>query len=71
MIYELLLFSIHLAILDFEPGLYTQHQMKSIRDEYLKLPGIKFGWVTGRRAEEVSTIILHFSKDYLSRLPMR
>ena len=45
--------------------------MRAIRDEYLKLPGIRFGWVTGKRAKEVSTIILNFSEDYLRRLPMR
>ena len=27
--------------------------MKAIRDEYLKLPGIKFGWVTGKRATAI------------------
>lgn len=59
------------SILEFEAGLYTHQQMKAIRDEYLKLPGIKFGWVTGKRAKEVSTIILNFSKDYLRRLPLR
>ncbi len=45
--------------------------MRAIRDEYLKLPGTKFGWVVGRRAHEVTTIILHFSRDYLRRVPMR
>lgn len=57
------------SVLEFEPGLYSHTQMKAIRDEYLKLPGIKFGWVTGRRAKEVSTIVLNFSKDYLKRMP--
>ena len=41
------------AVLEFEPGLFTHFQMKAIRDEYLKLPGIKFGWVTGKRAGQV------------------
>ena len=31
----------------------TSSQMKAIRDEYLKLPGIKFGWVTGKRATAI------------------
>ncbi len=59
------------AVLEFEPGLYTHHQMRAIRDEYLKLPGTKFGWVSGRRAKEVTTIVLHFSRQYLKRVPMR
>ena len=59
------------AILDFEPGLYTHIQMKHIRDEYLKLPGIKFGWVLGKKAVEVSTIILNFDKNFLRRVPLR
>ncbi len=59
------------AVLEFEPGLYSHHQMRAIRDEYLKLPGTKFGWVSGRRAEEVTTIVLHFSGEYLKRTPMR
>ena len=58
------------SVLEFEPGLYTHTQMKAIRDEYLKLPGIKFGWVMGKRALEVSTIILNFDKNFLKRLPM-
>jgi hypothetical protein len=58
------------AVLEFEPGLYTHKQMKAIRDEYLKLPGIKFGWVMGKRALEVSTIVLNFDKGFLRRLPM-
>ena len=36
-----------IAHLEFEPGLYTNHQMKAIRSEYLKLKGIMFGWVEG------------------------
>ena len=31
--------------------------MKAIRDEYLKLPGIKFGWVTGKRATAIRSLI--------------
>ena len=30
--------------------------MKAIRDEYLKLPGIKFGWVTGKRATAIRSL---------------
>eukprot|EP00094_Tigriopus_californicus_P000990 TCALIF_00958-PA protein Name:"Protein of unknown function" AED:0.30 eAED:0.30 QI:77/1/0/1/1/0.5/2/0/489 len=59
------------AILEFEPGLYTKEQMRAIRDEYLKLPGIRFGWVIGHKAKAISTIVLHFSKAYLDRVPMR
>ena len=59
------------AVLEFEPGLYTHHQMKAIRDEYLKLPGIKFGWIMGKKAMEVSTIILNFDRNFLRRVPMR
>ena len=59
------------AILEFEPGLYAHHQMRAIRDEYLKLPGIKFGWVTGKKARQISTIILNFSRGYLRRVPLR
>lgn len=29
------------TILEFEPGLFSHQQMKAIRDEYLKLPGIR------------------------------
>ena len=59
------------AVLHFEPGLYTHIQMKHIRDEYLKLPGIKFGWVLGKKAAEVSTVILNFEKNFLRRVPLR
>lgn len=59
------------AMLEFEPGLYTHLQMKAIRDEYLKLPAIRFGWIMGKRAIEVSTIILNFDKSFLRRVPMR
>ena len=45
--------------------------MKHIRDEYLKLPGIKFGWVLGKKAAEVSTVILNFRKEFLRRLPLK
>ena len=45
--------------------------MKHIRDEYLKLPGIKFGWVLGKKAAEVSTVILNFEKNFLRRVPLR
>ena len=39
--------------------------MKAIRDEYLKLPGIKFGWVTGKRATAIRSQyrVLHLVKD--------
>ena len=80
------------AVLEFEPGLYTHHQvigifaiarntpkmvkliylkMKAIRDEYLKLKGIKFGWIVGKKAVKVSTIILNFDSKFLRRVPMR
>jgi len=36
-----------IAHLEFEPGIYTNHQMKAIRSEYLKLHGILFAWVEG------------------------
>uniref|UniRef100_A0A0K2SZH6 Uncharacterized protein n=1 Tax=Lepeophtheirus salmonis TaxID=72036 RepID=A0A0K2SZH6_LEPSM len=55
------------TVLEFEPGLYTHHQMKAIRDEYLKLPGIRFGWVLGKKAKEVSTIILNFNPLFLRK----
>ena len=45
--------------------------MKHIRDEYLKLPGIKFGWVLGKKAAEVSTVIVNFDKNFLRRFPLR
>ena len=45
--------------------------MKHIRDEYLKLPGIKFGWVLGKKAAEVNTVILNFEKNFLRRVPLR
>ena len=41
------------AVMEFEPGLYSHFQMKAIKDEYLKLPGIKFGWVTGKMMGQV------------------
>ena len=43
------------AIIEFEPGLYNHIQMRAIRDEYTKLPGIRFGWVMGKTAVQVST----------------
>ena len=55
------------AVLEFEPGIFSHYQMRAIRDEYLKLPGIKFGWVTGKRAAEVKFLILNFSPDYAAR----
>ena len=45
--------------------------MKAIRDEYLKLKGIKFGWIVGKKAVKVSTIILNFDSKFLRRVPMR
>ena len=42
------------AILDFQPGYYNHIQMRAIRDEYIKLPGIRFGWVMGKTAVQVS-----------------
>ncbi len=41
------------AIVEFEPGIYNHNQMKAIRDEYVKLPGIQFGWVMGKKAIQV------------------
>ena len=51
-----------LALLEFEPGLYKNHQLKAIRNEYLKLPGILFAWVEGHQATEESKIVLGFDK---------
>ena len=42
------------AIVEFEPGIYNHNQMKAIRDEYIKLPGIRFGWVMGKKAVQVT-----------------
>ena len=40
--------------------------MKAIRDEYLKLPGIKFGWVTGKRATAIRSLTgEHFNWTFL------
>ena len=40
--------------------------MKAIRDEYLKLPGIKFGWVTGKRATAIRSLTgEHFDWTFL------
>lgn len=43
------------AIIEFEPGMYNHQQMKAIRNEYVKLPGIRFGWVMGKTAVQVSS----------------
>jgi len=53
-----------IAHLEFEPGLYTNHQMKAIRSEYLKLAGIMFGWVEGSHPSPDTTIVVRF-EDYL------
>lgn len=42
------------AIIEFQPGYYDHIQMRAIRDEYTKLPGIRFGWVMGKTAVQVS-----------------
>ena len=44
----------HKAIIEFEPGMYNNIQMKAIRDEYVKLPSIRFGWVMGKTAIQVN-----------------
>jgi len=59
------------AVLEFEPGLYSHDQMRAIRDEYLKLPGIKFGWVAGHPAADLSTVVLTFRDAFLRRVPLR
>ena len=43
----------HKATIEFEPGMYNNIQMKAIRDEYVKLPSIRFGWVMGKTAIQV------------------
>ena len=59
------------AIIEFEPGLYNHIQMKAIRDEYVKLPGIRFGWVKGKTAVQVSTLLLQFDKRFTLRMPLK
>jgi hypothetical protein len=59
------------AIIEFDPGLYNHLQLKAIRDEYVKLPGIKFGWVMGKTSVQISTIILNFDTKFARRLPLR
>jgi len=49
-----------IAHLEFEPGLYTNHQMKAIRSEYLKLKGIMFAWVEGRSPSANTRITIKF-----------
>ena len=56
-----------IAHLEFEPGLYTNHQMKAIRSEYLKLKGIMFGWVEGTYPSKDTRIAVKFE----SHLDMR
>ena len=40
-----------------QPGYYNHIQMRALRDEYTKLPGIRFAWVMGKTAVQVSSII--------------
>lgn len=49
-----------IAHLEFEPGLYTNHQMKAIRSEYLKLHGILFAWVEGVYPEDKTRMLIKF-----------
>ena len=56
-----------IAHLEFEPGLYTNHQMKAIRSEYLKLKGVMFGWVEGTYPSDDTRIVLQF-ESYLNLL---
>lgn len=49
-----------IAHLEFEPGLYTNHQMKAIRSEYLKLKGVMFAWVEGRPPSGNTRITISF-----------
>jgi len=49
-----------IAHLEFEPGLYTNHQMKAIRSEYLKLKGVMFAWVEGIYPSDNTRIALKF-----------
>ena len=37
-------------------GYYNHIQMRALRDEYTKLPGIRFAWVMGKTAVQVSSI---------------
>ena len=46
----------HKATIEFEAGMYNNIQMKAIRDEYVKLPSIRFGWVMGKTAIQVFKI---------------
>ena len=39
-----------------QPGYYNHIQMRALRDEYTKLPGIRFAWVMGKTAVQVSSI---------------
>ena len=52
----------HKATIEFEPGMYNNIQMKAIRDEYVKLPSIRFGWVMGKTA--IQEVFLKFSINY-------
>lgn len=49
-----------IAHLEFEPGLYTNHQMKAIRSEYLKLKGVMFAWVEGLYPSGNTRIVVKF-----------
>jgi len=59
------------AIIEFQPGYYNHIQMRALRDEYTKLPGIRFAWVMGKTAVQVSTIILNFDERFMRRMPLR
>lgn len=53
-----------IAHLEFEPGLYTNHQMKAIRSEYLKLKGVMFGWVEGTYPSSNTRIVVKFQTHF-------
>ena len=59
----------HKAIIEFEPGMYNNIQMKAIRDEYVKLPSIRFGWVMGKTAIQVNNqksiyaVLVHYAPE--------
>ena len=59
----------HKAVIEFEPGMYNNIQMKAIRDEYVKLPSIRFGWVMGKTAIQVKSFIISIEtfKNYFYR----
>ena len=54
----------HKATIEFEPGMYNNIQMKAIRDEYVKLPSIRFGWVMGKTAIQVVYYCFFFFSNF-------